>query len=141
MVTVPLLSGDQESPRIPVMIGGVRLEALIDSGAPENFLFRPMASRLAAAAGALRAGRRHGHAFGIGPEAVRAQEEVAADVAVGDSLHVQNMPLVALDQDGPGSVDLILGLAFLARVHVWISHSDGQIVMQYPPRPTPPPRA
>ena len=135
LAAVPLLSGDDESPRIPVTIGGVRLSALIDTGSPASMIFRDAAQRVAAS-GVLQAGTHPSVARGVGPDAVRGQEDCAADVHIGDGLEVRNMRLAALDQAASNEVDMILGLSFLRRVHVWISHRAHLVVLQYPPLPS-----
>jgi hypothetical protein len=45
---------------------------------------------------------------------------------------------VAVDSEDSDEADLILGLSFLRKIHVWVSNSSRTLVMQYPPAPSPP---
>jgi hypothetical protein len=48
------------------------------------------------------------------------------------------MPVEIVDQRSDEDADMLLGLDFLSRVHVWLSFSSRTLVMQYLPEPSPP---
>ena len=73
-------------------------------------------------------------------------------VTIGD-LTFHNMKIDVLDQADTGvdrhrtgslfavdtfsgGHDMTLGADFMSKVHLWISHSSHQLVMQYPPKPS-----
>lgn len=120
-------------PLIAVTINGAALHALIDSGAPHSAIYRTAAARAGLDTGTTDAtGRLHG----IGPGSVQTTVRISAPVEIGD-LTFKNMPVLVIDQKRDGVVDMMLGADFLARVHVWISHSSHSLIMQYPPAATP----
>jgi clan AA aspartic protease (TIGR02281 family) len=121
------------SPVIDVSINGVKLRAVIDSGSDRTTLFRDSAGR--AGVGAAAALRR-AMARGVGPRLVKSETRLSDPVVIGD-LTLSNMPIDVVDQRHPEHVDMLLGLDFLTRVHVWVSHSSNSVVMQYPPQATP----
>jgi predicted aspartyl protease len=121
------------SPVIDVSINGTRLRAVIDSGAHRTALFRDSARR----AGIVTAEvLRRSMAHGVGPRAVKSDTRISAPVVIGD-LTLSHMPVDVVDQRHPEKVDMLLGIDFLTRVHVWVSHSSHTVVMQYPPQATP----
>ncbi len=123
------------SPKILVSVAGKMLVAAIDSGAPRNILFVAGAQKLGIAEGEI-AKDKHTLAYGLGPQAVVAAEHILGAVDIGN-LEVLNMPVVVVDQDTLAGVDMILGLDFIQRVHLWISYSSNSLIMQYPPSPSP----
>jgi predicted aspartyl protease len=123
------------SPKILVSASGKLLVAAVDSGAPRNTLFLEGARKIGVAEGEI-AKDKHTLAFGLGPHAVAAAEHILAAVDIGE-LEVLNMPVDIVDQDTPVGIDMILGLDFIQRVHLWISYSSNSLIMQYPPSPSP----
>ena len=121
---------------IPVSITGRRLQALLDLGAPDTIIFRGAARRLGLDAAAL-AQDPAGFLGGIGPHAVRAHAHIVEPVTVGE-LTIRNMPAIISDERISGEEDMILGLDFFRRVHVWMSFSSHTLIMQFPPGLSPP---
>jgi clan AA aspartic protease (TIGR02281 family) len=121
-------------PRIEVTIGGVALIAALDTGAPQNVLFGSGAAKLGLAVDHLAADPRVMTA-GIGPQAYTAPLHTMPPIQIGD-LQLRRVRASVIDDRLP-DIDLLLGLDFYRRVHVWISHSSGQLVMQFPPAPSP----
>lgn len=123
------------SPAIAVTVNGVKLRALVDTGADHTFMFRNSAARAGISqnqlAGAVTA-------RGVGPRAIRGDVRIGAPVTIGD-LTISNMPIVVGDQrsDSETGVDVLLGNDFLTRVHVWISHSSNALILQFPPTASP----
>jgi clan AA aspartic protease (TIGR02281 family) len=136
----PLLASGQRldfRPRVAVRINGQRFLAMIDTGAPRTVMFRDAADR--AGFGLNSPGAQHVRAArGVGQRAVAAVLTLAPLVEVGD-IGVRNMPIEVVDQvvqnDDP---DMLIGMDFLVRVHTWFSFATHDVVMQVPPRPSPP---
>jgi predicted aspartyl protease len=121
------------SPVIEVSINGARLRAAIDTGADQTALFRDSARRTGiVSADVLESTMAHG----VGPRLVKADKRISAPVVIGE-LTLSNMAVDVVDQRHPENIDLLLGLDFLTRVHVWVSRSSNTVVMQYPPQATP----
>jgi predicted aspartyl protease len=131
---VPLVeSGRDVVPVVSVVIGGRRLRAMLDTGAEMSLISAEAAGRVGAA---------------LGPEIKRGQKIMGIDGVL------QTLPVHLIDRidfgpigmlrvpavvAGPmaGDFEVILGLDFFRRVHLWISRSQGMVVMQYPPAATP----
>ncbi len=67
---------------------------------------------------------------------MRAVEHTIEATEVGE-LEILRLPVVLVDQNIPSGTDMLLGLDFIKRVHVWISYSSNSLIIQYPPRPSP----
>lgn len=122
---------------VPVTIAGRTLTAQLDTGAPHTALLASGAARLdlqsADGDTALRMN-------GVGPTIARGYRRIAAPIEIGD-LTVHNLPIDVLpDARGEGA-DMLLGLDFVRKVHVWISQSSHSLVLQFPPLPSPAPTA
>lgn len=123
--------------KLHVRIGDRLLVAEIDSGAPHNVLFLSGLAKLNWSTEQFTADKR-GLAGGIGPDLVPTIYHIIPTVGIGD-LKIANVPVNAVNTSmGPGGPDIILGLELLRRVHVWISHSSAQVILQMPPMPSPP---
>jgi predicted aspartyl protease len=120
---------------VEVGVAGKRLRALLDSGANSNVIYRSAARRLGLDDAAL-AGDRQGSMGGIGPRAVQYRRHIIEPVTIGD-LTVRNMPVDVSQEIHPGDFDMILGLDFFLRVHVWMSFSSHTVIMQFPPKASP----
>jgi predicted aspartyl protease len=120
---------------VEVSIAGKSLRALLDSGSPTNIIFRGASRRLGLDDSAL-AGDRVDQGGGIGPRAVQYRHHVIEPVTIGD-LTVRNMPVEISEERGLGDADMILGLDFFLRVHVWMSFSSHTVIMQFPPKASP----
>jgi clan AA aspartic protease (TIGR02281 family) len=124
------------SPFVRVEIGGKTLLAVVDSGAPNTVVFRSAARRLGVDLDSL-AHDPHFAATGVGPNARAAVRHVMAPITVGE-VTVSNLPVAIVDERMPGGIDMLLGMDFLSRVHVWLSFSSHTMIMQYPPKASPP---
>jgi clan AA aspartic protease (TIGR02281 family) len=121
---------------IEVSIDGHKLKALIDTGAPNTLLYWDAARR----AGLNAANFEHDNHFlahGIGPNSVEALQHKLAPMDIGD-INIRNLPVAIVHQSSPENIDMLLGLDFLTRVHVWLGFGTRTVVMQYPPSPSPP---
>ena len=121
---------------IHVTIGGRRLLALLDTGAPKSIIFRGAARSLGLDEAAL-AQDPAGTLSGIGSHVVRAHSHVVEPVTIGD-LTIRNMPATISEERGTDGLDMILGMDFFEHVHVWISPASHMLIMQFPPAPSPP---
>lgn len=139
---------------VEVIIDGHPMRAMIDSGA-NTALYRNAAERLGVDMSGLKA-EGHATASGIGEFKVATMRHVFSAVDIG-GLRVVNMPITILaqrnsgidrkhigsllsgdDPEEPGGEDMLLGADFMQKVHIWISHSAHMLVMQFPPKPSPP---
>lgn len=125
------------SPSIQVEIGNLILRARIDTGAPDNFMLRPGLRKLGIKPSEIAA---H-HSFdmpGIGPDKSAAAGALIKQLAIGD-FEIGNVPMALIDEDplGRSGTDLVLGLRLIRRIHMWISHTSGTLIMQFPPTPSP----
>lgn len=136
LFVAPLLPfGEDRRPRVKVEIGGVTLNAAIDTGASRSAIFRRAAERLGLHAGDVAADPKV-TAHGIGLREVAGVRHIFPAMTVGD-LSFERMPMDILDQGNLGDdVDMLLGADFQRQVHLWISYSSGSLIMQYPARPT-----
>lgn len=126
---------DQRSVVVNVSVAGKNLRALLDSGSDSNVIFRGAARRLGLDDSAL-AGDRVGQMGGIGPRAVQYHRHIIEPVTIGD-LTIRNMPVEISQERGGGEADMLLGLDFFLRVHVWMSFSSHTLIMQFPPKASP----
>jgi predicted aspartyl protease len=129
------LAGSMASqPRITITINGVALKAGLDTGAPRNVLFADGAEKLGI--GAVQTAKDPlVLAGGIGLRKMQAPLHLMPAVSVGD-LELQNIHAVVLPDHLLG-LDMILGVDFFRTMHIWISHSSGTVILQYPPEPSP----
>jgi predicted aspartyl protease len=120
-------------PSVDVVINGQRVRAALDTGA-DTILFRDTAQRIGLLTGDVR---RDFDAHGVGPDKIAAQLAVSAPIDIGD-LTLSKVPVQIVDQNHLSDAEMLLGRDFVSYVHVWISHSSRSLIMQYPPRPSPP---
>ncbi len=136
---------------ILITIDGQRVKAMLDTGASQSFIYRKMAGRLGVdLSGMDEAG--HQMAYGIGPFGVKYIKHIFHSVKIGpleihdmeigilnqkgngvDGMHTGSLLPNALDPDAPNTEDMVLGMDFFQRFHVWISHSSQNVILQYPP--------
>jgi predicted aspartyl protease len=136
LFALPMVQGPNEhSAVIEVSIAGKSLRALLDSGSDSNIIFRSGARRLGLDDTAL-ANDTKGVMAGIGPRAVQYRRHVIEPVDIGD-LTIRNMPVDISPEPRTGDFDMILGLDFFLRVHVWMSFSSHTVIMQFPPKVSP----
>ena len=120
---------------IYVTIDGHRLRALLDSGSEATLLFGSGVRTLGIDPAALGKDRKMAMS-GVGREKISIHRHVFPLVQVGD-LNVSNMPIAVSDERPVGEIDMILGMDFFTRVHLWLSFASHSVIMQYPPRPSP----
>jgi clan AA aspartic protease (TIGR02281 family) len=134
-ITNPTATNPVVVPIVTASVNGASLQAVIDTGTNHTAIFRD-------AAGA--AGMTDPSLFddssptatGSGTRRVRVAVRHLAQIGLGD-ITINNLPVAVIDQHRVGTAGMLLGLDFLARVHVWISHSSNTLVLQYPPLPSP----
>jgi hypothetical protein len=135
LYVVPLLPTDTDKrPRVLVSIEGHDFTAIIDTGASHSAIFRHAGEKLGVSVE--NTSDRHLTVRGIGPDQVVAARHVFASVTIGD-LTIRNMPSDVLDDRHGDDLDVVLGRDFQRRLHVWISNSSGQVVLQYPSQASP----
>ena len=136
---------------VDVVIDGKHIRALIDSGSPTSVLFRHAAARLNLNLDRFN-GPDHHESRGVGPKRIKSFTQVFPRIAIGN-FALKGLPVEVLDQPGfaiervhtgylladdddgqVGAEQMILGVDFLDKVHVWISHSSRRLIMQYPPK-------
>jgi predicted aspartyl protease len=126
---------DDKRPHVLVVIDGVRLDAIVDSGAESTAIFRNAARRLGLRLADLTADP-HDRGYGVGPKARDEIRHIMAPIQVGD-ITISHLPVDIIDQRSGGDADMLLGLDFFARVHVWLSFHSHTMIMQYPAKPSP----
>ena len=121
---------------IEVEIAGHKLMALLDSGAAAPMLFGSATSALGLDETQLAKDRRL-RMGGVGPDAVDVRRHVIEAVTIG-ALTISNMPIaVSNERRLESDVDMLLGIDFFRRVHVWLSFSSHSVILQFPPRSSP----
>lgn len=124
------------SAAVQVGIGSRHLLALIDSGADTTALFRNVKRRAGLTAADL-ANDRQSYTIGVGPHAVATVKHTMEALTIGD-ITVSHLPVTVMDERSDDEIDMLLGRDFLSRVHLWLSFSSRTIVMQFPPKSSPP---
>jgi predicted aspartyl protease len=124
-------------PLVAVRMNDRRFLAMVDTGSPRTIMFHNAAER--AGLGMDMPGARPVKAArGVGQRAVPAVLVVAPLITIGE-IGVHNMPIEIVDQVAHGDdPDMLIGLDLLVRVHAWFSFATHDLVMQVPPRPSPP---
>lgn len=137
LYSLPMQQGpDAFSPIVNVTISGHTMRALLDSGSDSNIVFRRAAHLLGLDETAL-ANDRIGQSHGIGLRAVQFHRHIIEPISIGD-LTVRNMRVNVADERSPGDFDMLLGIEFFLRVHVWLSFSSHTVILQFPPSASPP---
>ncbi len=122
-------------PHVRIEIGGKTLRAVVDSGAQNTVIFRGAARRLGLSLDDLKADP-HFRSTGVGPHARDSALHKMAPITIGE-VTISNLPVAIVDDRLDDGTDMLLGLDFFARVHVWLSFSSHTMVMQYPPKNSP----
>ncbi len=136
LYSLPMVQApDAFSPIVNVTLSGHTLRALLDSGSDSNIIFRRAARTLGLDQSAL-ANDRIGHSHGIGLRAVQFHRHIIEPISIGD-LTVRNMRVNVAEEASPADFDMLLGIEFFLRVHVWLSFSSHTVIMQYPPLASP----
>jgi predicted aspartyl protease len=129
-----LRTGHGILPVIPVVIGGQTLNALLDTGAPGSVISAGAAARIGDALGPLV--EKGVKVAGIDGIAHPVPVHLLQRIDIGP-IAFEKVPVV-VERSVTHDADVILGLNFFRRVHLWISHSSGMLIMQYPPAASPP---
>ena len=122
-------------PHVRVVIDGVTLDAVVDSGAQRSAIYRDAASRLGLRVEDLKMDR-HFHAIGVGSEVRDEVRHIMTPIRIGE-VTIDHLPVGIIDQRSSDGVDMLLGLDFFTHVHVWLAFHARTLIMQYPPRPSP----
>jgi predicted aspartyl protease len=126
---------DDKRPHVRVVIDGVPLDAIVDSGAQRSAIYRDAARRIGLRLEDLTTDR-HYHAIGVGSEARDEVRHIMAPIRIGE-VTIAHLPVGIIDQHSTDGVDMLLGLDFFTHVHVWLAFHARTLIMQYPPRPSP----
>ncbi len=116
---------------VMVRIRGLPFRALLDTGAPQSILFRDGAERLGLDAKVLAADP-HAQLRGVGLDTLDAVRHLSDPIEVG-GLTISQMRLDISPEVDP-AVEVILGMDFISKVHLWISNSSREVVLQFPPK-------
>ncbi len=117
---VPLTLTRDQVPAIPVVVNGVKLMALLDTGSRATALTPEAAARVRAVML-----RTTGTARGVDGEAVMARGARVQTLAVGWDL--QRNVQVAVAPLHIGRADMLLGVDWLRQRRVWISYAGRQV--------------
>jgi predicted aspartyl protease len=126
-------AGHNVVPVVSVIVGGQALRARLDTGSPGSVISAAAAARIGASLGPVMG--RSVKVIGIDGVPQSAQIHLLDRIDIGP-IAFERVPAVVADAMAAGP-DVILGLDFFRRVHLWISRSQGMVVMQYPPAATP----
>lgn len=133
---VPELPSSDGQPSLHVTIAGQQLVAVLDTGAPDTVLSGRAARRLGLT-GSQVAADETGYALGVGRRKEKAHRHLIDAIEIGD-LILRHVPVTVLNAQFDEHVDMLLGMDFVRRVHLWLSNSSHTIILQLPPRPSPP---
>ncbi len=126
------VSGAQpDRPTVAASIRGLDVRALLDTGAPESLLFRNAAERLGLGASTLATDPR-AQLRGISLNGVEAVRHSSEPITIG-GLTISLTHIIVSPETDP-AVDIVLGMDFLSKVHLWISNSSREVVLQFPPK-------
>lgn len=130
-VVVPFSHNEdqRENPRFDVMLNGVRLTAMIDSGATISSIELGAARRAGIDVDGPDVARGPG-AAGIGTRAVASWYASAKTFSVGDET-VRNPTIAVIDTGGTLPVDVLLGTDFLRSHRVLFAMSQRKIYLSY----------
>ncbi len=133
---MPEIPGRIENrPIVTAVIRGQPFRAVLDTGSPQSLLFRNGAARLGLSL-AMHSADARLKVRGIGPRSVDVVRHLSEPIEVG-GITISALRFNISEEQDP-SVDMILGMDFLGRVHLWISNATHQVVLQFPPAASPP---
>jgi clan AA aspartic protease (TIGR02281 family) len=122
---------DDPRPMVRVRINGVSLLAMVDTGSSRTVMFSNAAHRLGLESP--RSGNKTGVvAYGLGPNAVAAMRQAVGPLEIGNLTFRKANVIVVGGPPARDGVDMLLGMDFLSRIHVWFSFSSRELVMQLP---------
>ena len=110
-------------PAIPVVVNGVRLTALLDTGARATSLTPGAAERV----GARVLNQDAGTTRGIDGEVMRFRLAMVSTLAVGwDTQRNMQVTVAPLDIEG---AEMLLGMDWLRQRRVWVSYATGRVLI------------
>ncbi len=124
-----VFSARPDRPIVTASIRGIAFRTLLDTGSPGSVLFHDAAQRLGLSADAPAPGQRE-ELRGFGLNTVETVRHLSEPITIG-GLTVSQMR-IDVSPDNDPAVDIVLGMNFLRRVHLWISNSSREVVLQYP---------
>jgi len=128
-VVVPLqFEPDFRRPMIDVVLNGVKMTALIDSGATVSVVSLAAAQRAGVTVGAMD--DQKSSASGIGDKVVATQKATLHTFSVGDET-IQNAALQIIDIKGRGMPDVVLGDDFLRSHRILFAVSQKLVYLSY----------
>jgi hypothetical protein len=111
---------------VAVQIDGVRLRALLDTGAARSLVIAPGRNRLGLTAERL-ADATGGQAAGLGPRALPVQAYRFGAMTVGTD--TWQHPTLMVGDARMGGIDMVLGNDWLAGRRIWLSYATLQVFM------------
>lgn len=123
--------GDSNKPYVAVELNGVKLTALLDTGAPRTTVTRH-AAELAGVRVDAPGVRKAGHSHGIGDKVLDNWVADFKRFRIGDE--TVNNPQLVIRDDPPQSqarVDVLLGIDFLRAHHVLFAMSQDRLYLSY----------
>jgi predicted aspartyl protease len=123
--SIPVQNPTESAILVPVELDGVRLHALLDSGASETLVAAPGMVRLGLGLDRLH-DDPHQIASGVGPHSVTMWHHRFQTLQIGDEAVASPVFLVAPIQLNPIS-DMLLGADWFLGRRVWISYSTDQL--------------
>lgn len=124
-LSVPVENPAESALVVPVVLDGVPLRALLDSGASRTLVGAPGMARLSLGLERLR-GDPSQVVSGLGPHTVMMWQHRFGALRIGDETFAQPMFLVAPIEIQPIS-DMLLGADWLMRHRIWISYATNQL--------------
>ena len=127
---LPARAGDAR-PHVAVGIAGQSFIGLLDAGAQGVLISARAAQRLGLVDAAVSADRTY-VTGGVGRRKVTGHVHVLDSLTLGE-LTMHHVPALVLPENYDATVDVLLGIDLIKRVHFWLSASSHRLVMQYPP--------
>jgi hypothetical protein len=129
-VSIPVDLVMEDALVVPVVLDGVRLRAMLDTGATSSLLANPGIHRLGLQAARLDADRTD-DVTGLGPRAVTMRRHRFGTLRIDGQTIDQPEIWVAPIRLTP-IVDMLIGTDWLAGRRIWISFTTGQIFLAIP---------
>jgi predicted aspartyl protease len=127
--SIPVQNPTESAILVPAELDGVRLHALLDSGASETLVAAPGMARLGLGLDRLR-DDPHPITSGVGPHSVTMWHHRFETLQVGDEAAASPVLLVAPIQLNPTS-DMLLGADWLLGRRAWISYTTNQLFVRH----------
>jgi predicted aspartyl protease len=127
---LPAALGDAR-PHVAVGIAGQTFNAALDTGA-QGLLISARAARRLGLDDTTMAADRTLAVNGVGRRTVTGHLHLLDSLVLGE-LTVRRVPALIMPENFDPTVDVLLGIDIVKRIHFWLSASSHQLVMQYPP--------